>query len=1706
LPDDATPATDAHVVSELRHCMATGQHVVVYNGSRITGYLYDLLNQNYDVHSLPAAGPGLAARTVRKAAVVIAGETHFCEVHPEFRITFVFRTGEAEKLSAPFLSRHEKYVLDLEDRLVPDAVKRFAFEYIGADGIAAFHPEVTLPRWWWPAISIPAVSGIHATKGIRELNYALLRVCRPEDVLAAPLEHREEYIRQYMEVQEHFSLTRIVQRRVRDAMDGRCLWVLTHDLRGVRDLISAAQQLQQPRNITANTVHYFHYVIVQCDLMRHARDLSTELVRAVTRLRADASAVLLAVIQTRATSIQFVNFVRAAVRAAVQSSGNDQNHNQDASTCGCAARAMVLCALEHGTSGAPADLHDTDYDVVFLDAVAATPAERGALQMTKAVGADANVDDEMASAPHLAELIAAEAGAPTTADRWRRLSEVRQYRRLAAATHRKLVRDYAAVHASVFAGRIPTDNETQLLRPGAPTLRHAYRSAVTAAAYRCRGGDALTFVQFTERLVAALHRVAVVETLRALADCDAPVLPTHASIDPVLRYTVQGLVRLRLTTGALPPQRLPAGPRLALEIAHVRVARSAAGGSTRTPSQDEPWSKSVFDVSDLCDRAAVPAGEVSAWNDLRKLSGGTWNLERASSVGDAAFVRFLKDVLTSDAIQQKLPTAYHCNGEKGEEVAALESLRFAVTLLMTSSRTHLTNVARAAVVSSMQAMIAECARPEFEFQAPVWLAQVGWRDAVQRLAGADDGNALAVACRAQAVASFLRFPLPGRDATAAAAVARKVTPMSALDWLLRAVPRSNDALRALGWWIAGSAPSLLTCDEPSLLCDLLSHTELLDALGSEIMVALLQASVARSADRAAALASVSLYVGLSAPGDELLEEAIYQCAVRDCGGAPRPHLANALANAPHRVAEAALRRAVVAVLSRAAPSLVRDCEALVRPVLVNPTWARAFVAAARGNGNTALLAAFDAGGELNDLPFATAIAEAFLHAATSSVVVPPTRSLCEPTALLTPRLARIVHTYVAASFMRVLTDADSELRAVLTTCTMAAPARVGRKLCAQWNAMRDAVAAIADPSGPPTPPELGEPLNPSKPPTAVWFFSATQDGGVSPLQAAWRWIADTVQCTLAHLRQDADLASFLASADILPAQQRPECALFFAQQEVPLVLRMTRNALPSGVLDRALGSFVVQGYASPLAALDLSPPSGWDEPVTFADTRERRWGDALTQLPDFGTPAPSPHSAGALETPLDKRLSAFLREAPDAAAGLVVALEEFLDSVAFGTAHPAASDPLFGPGASLWLPASTTVASSHRWRSCRAELRVCDALDAWRTARSVQQLLQSDGALINAAVENATLLFMRRRVWASRFAAPLPLEAFGRFKAAIAALRADARYTTATLVRVMRQICDGIREVKLHLDTLPTSLLCPALIAMLDPPATDVAPAPVLAVTTPQESTTTIGATATPSDSHHDTIRPLTREVLQRLCRNPDGVAATWQFLHRVHAYAWFDVAATQMARVRPPLPIRQYREEDQTDGGIAFLRATESTTAASVTMARAAFGTNRSAASVLHTDPALSLVVPSGALVPKSAAAAARAVATDAPAAVAASDLAAVPATAGSHGNRAVPMANSGAQPADANTGWNEQLDPAASPQSGSGAMASPVSTARLDSMRLGTDTSGGSFVRVHDTATDGIMSPTAALHGESGIFPSGNVDAPEQGMGLRMGSNYST
>jgi hypothetical protein len=169
-------------------------------------------------------------------------------------------------------------------------------------------------------------------------------------------------------------------------------------------------------------------------------------------------------------------------------------------------------------------------------------------------------------------------------------------------------------------------------------------------------------------------------------------------------------------------------------------------------------------------------------------------------------------------------------------------------------------------------------------------------------------------------------------------------------------------------------------------------------------------------------------------------------------------------------------------------------------MLVEPKWARAFVAAARRGGNTDLLDAFKAGGELSDLLFATAIAEASSGATTtSSAIASPAPSLDEPAALLTPSLARIVETYVAASFLRILADADTELRVVLTACTMNAPARVNPELCAQWNAMRDAVAVVADSSEQSMSLELGEPLDPTDPPTALWFFSEPQGSG-SPLR------------------------------------------------------------------------------------------------------------------------------------------------------------------------------------------------------------------------------------------------------------------------------------------------------------------------------------------------------------------------------------------------------------------------------------------------------------------------------------------------------------------------------------------------------------------------------------------------------------------------------
>ncbi len=57
-PEDATAAADAQVVGRLRHYMEVGAHVIIHNGDRVLGHLFDVLNQNYTVVSVPPEGGG----------------------------------------------------------------------------------------------------------------------------------------------------------------------------------------------------------------------------------------------------------------------------------------------------------------------------------------------------------------------------------------------------------------------------------------------------------------------------------------------------------------------------------------------------------------------------------------------------------------------------------------------------------------------------------------------------------------------------------------------------------------------------------------------------------------------------------------------------------------------------------------------------------------------------------------------------------------------------------------------------------------------------------------------------------------------------------------------------------------------------------------------------------------------------------------------------------------------------------------------------------------------------------------------------------------------------------------------------------------------------------------------------------------------------------------------------------------------------------------------------------------------------------------------------------------------------------------------------------------------------------------------------------------------------------------------------------------
>ncbi|CAF1219216.1 unnamed protein product [Didymodactylos carnosus] len=105
-PDDIdNELRNVEILSNIKLCMETGKTILMINTGRIHGSLYDVFNQNFSI---------MANEESRKifSKVAIGPKTIDVVVHEDFQCIVHIKRCEFKDISAPFLSRFQKYSLN----------------------------------------------------------------------------------------------------------------------------------------------------------------------------------------------------------------------------------------------------------------------------------------------------------------------------------------------------------------------------------------------------------------------------------------------------------------------------------------------------------------------------------------------------------------------------------------------------------------------------------------------------------------------------------------------------------------------------------------------------------------------------------------------------------------------------------------------------------------------------------------------------------------------------------------------------------------------------------------------------------------------------------------------------------------------------------------------------------------------------------------------------------------------------------------------------------------------------------------------------------------------------------------------------------------------------------------------------------------------------------------------------------------------------------------------------------------------------------------------------------------------------------------------------------------------------------------------------------------------------------------------------------
>ena len=221
-PNDKTETAKHQIISKIKIAMERGSCVFLINASSIAGSFYDLFNQHYK-----------EMKGNYYTNIAIGAFSRPCVVHPKFQVVFHLRESELSTTPMPFLNRFEKYLISVPDILgeqlsknkkvksvVEKVIERCeAFiKHVGEENFYGYVPKATVS-----SLFIDISQELSArqtaetiydltTEKIRTFATKLVQICSPESLVNALLP--PHYLISYLDEQEHFSLNKLLKRRL----------------------------------------------------------------------------------------------------------------------------------------------------------------------------------------------------------------------------------------------------------------------------------------------------------------------------------------------------------------------------------------------------------------------------------------------------------------------------------------------------------------------------------------------------------------------------------------------------------------------------------------------------------------------------------------------------------------------------------------------------------------------------------------------------------------------------------------------------------------------------------------------------------------------------------------------------------------------------------------------------------------------------------------------------------------------------------------------------------------------------------------------------------------------------------------------------------------------------------------------------------------------------------------------------------------------------------------------------------------------------------------------------------------------------------------------------------------------------------------------------------------------------------------------------